>query len=227
MASAIEMIHAFSLIHDDLPAIDDDDLRRGKPSCHKKFDEATAIMAGDALIALAIEILSQEYGLELNSQRKIINIISYFMGSNGLIGGEMLDIEITKKRDITINYLREIYLLKTGKLLSASVQIGALASGCDDAKILDNLNKYSENIGLAFQIHDDILDVTQPTEILGKKQGSDIELGKITYPSLMGLDQSKKIINDLHDEALEALQNTGYEFIRLKQIAKYIISRSY
>lgn len=213
-AAAIEMMHAYSLVHDDLPAMDDDELRRGRPTCHIKFDEATAILAGDALQAQAMNVvLGVPASMVMTSDQQlwISRALSAAAGAQGMVAGQMLDLEAensTDKTHQTGNLLRlqNIHKSKTGALIKASVQMGALCaaeSPSNDA--LAALNTYGEKIGLAFQVIDDVLDIESDTETLGKPVGSDEGLNKLTYPALLGLEASKQHAQDLHDEAIESL----------------------
>lgn len=225
-ACAVEYVHAYSLIHDDLPAMDDDDLRRGKPTCHIQFDEATAILAGDALQSHAFEILTDETKCDLSdSQRlKITHLLATAGGPHGMAGGQMLDINATQK-SLSLNELEKMHSLKTGALIEASVLMGALCSNQVSKAQLTTLSYYAKNIGLAFQIVDDILDETSDTETLGKQSGADKALGKATYPSLMGLDQSKKTAQALIDDALNSLQEIGDNTALLRSLANTVINR--
>ena len=225
-ACAVEYVHAYSLIHDDLPAMDDDDLRRGKPTCHVQFDEATAILAGDALQSHAFEILTDETkGNLTDSQRlKITHLLSTAGGPHGMAGGQMLDIDATKKL-LSLNELENMHRLKTGALIEASVLMGALCSTTVNNTQLNTLSHYAKNIGLAFQIVDDILDETSDTETLGKQIGADKALGKATYPSLMGLEKSKETAQTLIDDALNSLHEIGDNTALLSALANTVINR--
>lgn len=193
LASAIEFIHCYSLIHDDLPAMDNDDLRRGKPTCHKAFDEATAILAGDALQTLAFELTSQPN--ELPNQIVIINLLAKATGSLGMVGGQSFDMQSTDS-NTTIDQLVNIHLLKTGCLFGAAIRMGALASTQITADSLELLDTFSHHLGLAFQIRDDILDVESTSLNLGKTAGKDASQHKATYPALLGLSAAKILLND-------------------------------
>ncbi|CAH0538907.1 (2E,6E)-farnesyl diphosphate synthase [Vibrio marisflavi] len=227
-ASAIECIHAYSLIHDDLPAMDDDDLRRGHPTCHKKFDEATAVLTGDALQTLAFTILS-EGALDSNaeSQRiKLIQSLSRASGAHGMCIGQALDLAFENK-DVTLQELESIHRNKTGALIKCAIQLGAYASGEKGVEVLPQLEQYAEAIGLAFQVQDDILDIISDTETLGKPQGSDEELCKSTYPALLGLEGAIEKAQSLLEEALQALQAIPYNTELLEQFARYVIERKH
>ncbi|MEM7207393.1 MAG: (2E,6E)-farnesyl diphosphate synthase [Pseudomonadota bacterium] len=229
IAVAVELIHAYSLVHDDLPAMDDDDLRRGKPTCHKQFDEATAILAGDALQALAFSLLANDQGdlLVTDSTRlKMIALLGEAAGSNGMAWGQAIDLEVVGKQ-IDLQTLENMHRLKTGALIRASVQLGAMAAETQNAALLQKLNDYAQAVGLAFQIVDDILDVTSDTDTLGKPQGSDAAQGKPTYPSLLGLDGARRHAQDMHQRALACLQDLGEEFSFLRELSAYIVRRSY
>ncbi len=227
-AVAIEMIHAYSLIHDDLPALDNDDLRRGKPTCHKVFGEATAIIAGDALQSSGFEILSKldTHYISYENELKMIRLLAQAIGSSGMAGGQELDIQAVN-HNISLKQLEKIYKLKTGHLLEASILFGALAANCNDLKILSNLKKFSERIGLAFQIHDDIIGILSKTEILGKTQGADLNLGKPVYPVLVGMTRAKQREKDLYHEAINYLDKTGMNITYLKALSEYIIQRTH
>ncbi|MFK5971329.1 MAG: polyprenyl synthetase family protein [Candidatus Marithrix sp.] len=217
-ACAIELIHAYSLVHDDLPAMDDDDLRRGKPTCHKKFDEATAILVGDALQTLAF------YALSHTKNTAMFKTLA--SGSLGMVIGQAIDIDATGQA-LNITQLENLHNNKTGAIIRASVKLGALSCENVDPEVIDKLDNYARCIGLAFQIQDDILDVEATTEILGKAQGSDIANDKVTYPSLLGMDASKQMAKDLVVEAIDNLTNLGKQAEPLRWMADYIITRHY
>ena len=227
-ACAVEMIHAYSLIHDDLPAMDDDDLRRGRPTCHKQFDEATAILAGDAIQALAYEILADERHFKLPEAQhlKMLHCLTQASGARGMAGGQAMDLASVGKT-LSLQQLENMHQLKTGALIRSSILLGArCARNTDDEKILA-LDEYSKCIGLSFQIHDDILDVTADTETLGKPQGSDQQQSKPTYPSIIGLEKSKELALEQHDKALSHIQQFGEEADTLRQLSAYIVERDY
>ncbi len=217
-ACAIELIHAYSLVHDDLPAMDDDDLRRGKPTCHKKFDEATAILVGDALQTLAF------YALSHTKNTAMFETLA--SGSLGMVIGQAIDIDATGQA-LNITQLENLHNNKTGAIIRASVKLGALSCENIDTEIIDKLDNYAKCIGLAFQIQDDILDVEATTEILGKAQGSDIANDKVTYPSLLGMDASKQMAKNLVVEAIDNLTILGKQAEPLRWMADYIITRHY
>ena len=227
-AAAIELIHAYSLVHDDLPAMDDDDLRRGQPTCHKAFDEATAILTGDALQTLAFHVLADGLDDELPASqlKDIINTLATSSGSRGMAGGQAIDLESVGK-ELNVAQLENMHIHKTGALIRASVRMGALCKPGIDKKTLKKMDHYAKCIGLAFQIQDDILDVEADTETLGKTQGSDIAKNKPTYPSLMGMDEAKQMATELVNDAIETLQPFGEAAEPLKAIAQYIIKRAY
>jgi farnesyl diphosphate synthase len=225
-AASIECIHTYSLIHDDLPAMDDDELRRGHPTCHIKFDEATAILAGDALQTLAFTILSEgKLSPQAEQNRiKMITVLAKASGARGMCLGQALDLNAEGK-DISLNQLETIHINKTGELIKASVRLGALSSGDLDTEIATYLDKYAEAIGLAFQVQDDILDVISDTDTLGKPQGSDIKANKSTYPSLLGLKGSEVKAQQLLEDALHALACIPHETQQLEEFARYVIER--
>lgn len=199
VAAAVEMLHTFSLIHDDLPCMDNDDFRRGKPSCHKAFDEATALLAGDALQNLAYEIIA-ECDLKSEIKVRLIKELTFATGIEGMIGGQILDMEY-EKNPADSDLLKKMYSLKTGALLKAACKMGCIAAEANEIYI-ENAEKYAENLGLAFQITDDILDITGNQDILGKPVGSDKENGKITYASLVGIEKSQLEVEKLTEKAI-------------------------
>lgn len=223
-ACALEMIHTYSLIHDDLPAMDDDDFRRGRPTNHKVFGEALAILAGDGLLTEAFRCLSNP-GWKIPADRRldIVRIVAEGAGANGMVAGQVLDLEHEgKKCDEKI--LEKIHKHKTGKLLTASVLAGGRAGGAE-GKTYDALLRYGQAIGLAFQIADDILDLTATTEELGKDSKSDLKKGKATYPSVLGMEASKKRAQALLDEALQAIKILGPKSEMLAFLARFIVER--
>lgn len=225
-AAAIELIHAFSLVHDDLPAMDDDDLRRGRPTTHKAFDEATAILAADALQPLAFSVLATDPELQVPAATRLrmIALLADACGSLGMTGGQSIDLN-SEGRQLTAEQLEHMYKLKTGCLLEASVLAGAYAADADDAT-LSRLKSYIESLGLAFQIRDDVLDIEGATEIIGKQQGADIERHKATWPALFGMDAAKQKTRELLDCALSEIEPLGPGAEPLRDIARYIVSRS-
>ncbi len=223
-AAAIEMIHAYSLIHDDLPAMDDDELRRGKPTSHIRFDEATAILAGDALQTRAFEILATNNAINSDERLHQISELAGASGAAGMVGGQMVDIEATGIAQ-DVERLQQMHTMKTGALIQAAVRLGYLASADVTDGQRQALDRYAESIGLAFQIRDDILDIESDTETLGKPQGSDLAANKSTYPALLGMDAAKAKAAALHQDALDALDIFGSKGLHLRQLANYIIDR--
>ena len=227
VACALEMIHTYSLIHDDLPAMDDDALRRGKPTCHMAFDEATAILAGDALLTLAFQILSSVAisGIDQAATMwlRVIHLISSAAGYCGMIRGQMIDIA-SEGRQLTLAELQSMHRLKTGVLIEASLCSGAVLGGLNSDRI-KMLESYARNIGLAFQVADDILNVEGDPEMMGKAVGTDKLRHKSTYPALLGLPESKKFAKDLVKNALQALESFDKKAEPLRAIANYIITR--
>ena len=226
-ACAVEIMHAYSLIHDDLPSMDDDDLRRGRPTCHKAFDEATAILAGDALQTLAFQILATDPKIITNdTQRlKMIATLSLASGSSGMAGGQAIDLASVGTK-LNIEELENMHSHKTGALIKASAEIGALSAKKIDPELFLCISNYAKYIGIAFQIKDDILDIESDTSILGKPQGSDLALNKPTYPNLLGLAGAKEMANKLHYKAIKCLDVFDEKAKMLRQIADYIIKRS-
>ncbi|SHF65642.1 (2E,6E)-farnesyl diphosphate synthase [Vibrio gazogenes] len=225
-ASAIECIHAYSLIHDDLPAMDDDALRRGQPTCHIRFNEATAILTGDALQTLAFTILA-EGSLAEHAEPyriKMIQALTNASGAMGMCMGQALDLE-AERRQVTLSELETIHRHKTGALIRCAVRLGALSAGEKGQSILPYLERYADAVGLAFQVQDDILDIIGDTQTLGKPQGSDSKHHKSTYPSLLGLDGAEQKTQSLLDEAIQALASIPYNTDLLKQFAQYVIER--
>ncbi|NOI56473.1 (2E,6E)-farnesyl diphosphate synthase [Vibrio coralliilyticus] len=225
-ASAIECIHAYSLIHDDLPAMDDDELRRGQPTCHIKFDEATAILTGDALQTLAFTILADgELSPEAETYRiKMVKALAEASGANGMCLGQALDLS-AEGRKVSLAELENIHRNKTGALMKCAIRLGALAAGQKGSEILPQLDQFADAIGLAFQVQDDILDIISDTETLGKPQGSDQDLDKSTYPALLGLEGAINKAHTLLTEALQALEAIPYNTELLEEFARYVIER--
>ncbi|MDH0121375.1 polyprenyl synthetase family protein [Stutzerimonas stutzeri] len=225
-ACAVELIHAYSLVHDDLPAMDDDDLRRGQPTTHKAFDEACAILAGDGLQSLAFEAMAQaEHNPQDAALRlRMFAVLARAAGPAGMVGGQAIDLgSVGLKLDR--DALELMHRHKTGALIEASVQLGALASGHADADNLASLSQYARAIGLAFQVQDDILDVESDTATLGKHQGADIARDKPTYPALLGMDAAKAYALELRDQALHALRPFDTAAEPLRELARYIVER--
>ncbi|MEE9614909.1 MAG: farnesyl diphosphate synthase [Thermodesulfobacteriota bacterium] len=222
-ACAFECIHTYSLIHDDLPALDDDELRRGRPTCHKVFGEAAAILAGDALLTSAFGIIAASKGVERKSLVRVVGELARAAGSTGMIGGQMVDLE-SEDKEIEFAELEYIHIHKTGKLILAAVRCGAILGGGTAAK-LESLTRYGEAVGLAFQIADDILDVEGTREELGKNTGEDAKKKKATYPALMGLDASRERAGELVARALVAIEGFDEGAEPLRAIARYIVER--
>lgn len=227
VACALECIHTYSLIHDDLPAMDDDDLRRGKPTCHVVFGEAEAILAGDGLLSFAFELLSHpevRQGLTPVAQLRMLRLVARAIGPLGMVGGQSLDLA-AEGRAIEFAHLRLIHGCKTGALITASVQAGAIF-GKADKKQFAALSRYGEQIGLAFQIVDDLLDVEGSTEDLGKTAGADAQRNKATYPAFFGLAQTKVMAQEAVEAAIAALENFDAHAEPLRALARYIYERN-
>jgi len=208
IAAAIELLHVYSLVHDDLPSLDNDDLRRGKPSTHKYFDEAIAILVGDALQALSFEILSESYKkIKKIDQINLINSFAQYVGQYGMVGGQAIDIDINQK-DLSLNKLLEMYKLKTANLISFSCQVGGIVSGAEQKKI-NALKNFGNNIGIAFQISDDILDVIGDEKVTGKRVGSDLKNNKKTFLNFFDIDNSKREIKKYCDLSISSLKIFG------------------
>ncbi len=232
-AAAVECIHAYSLIHDDLPAMDNDDLRRGKPTCHREFNEATAILAGDALQTLAFHILARGMAdhIDAATQVDMINLLAIASGSRGMAGGQAMDLAAVGVA-ISVAELENMHIHKTGALIRASVKLGAMCANSRQSNTglpaqLDSLDHYGKCIGLAFQIMDDILDETGDTATLGKTGGADRARNKPTYPSIIGLDASREMAGDLCDDAINTISEFGEAAEPLRDIARYILERSH
>jgi geranylgeranyl diphosphate synthase type II len=223
LPAALEMIHTFSLIHDDLPALDNDDLRRGLPTCHVKYGEALAILAGDALQSLAFEVVARS--LEAAPERKVDILLMLGEACTHMVFGQTADIAAERRTDVSLNELKSIHSSKTGALLHASICTGARAAGANAAQ-MQALSRYGKTIGIAFQIVDDILDVTGDDATLGKPAGSDLKHDKATYPKLVGLDESKRLARAAEQEALVALEIFGESAEPLREIARYIVERN-
>ncbi len=221
LASSLELIHCYSLIHDDLPAMDDDELRRGNPTTHKKFDEATAILAGDALQPLAFELIST---IKTSDRNKVqmISSLSEACGYLGMVGGQIKDINSNQIKDL--ESLDSMHSEKTGRLIQASIETAGILSGLS-ASDIESLKEYGGKIGLAFQIQDDIIDIESPASVSGKDQGSDIGKDKTTYPSLVGLEASKVRAQELSNDAKKILQPINKNTDNLDKLADYIVSR--
>lgn len=226
-AAAVECIHAYSLIHDDLPAMDDDDLRRGQPTCHRAFDEATAILAGDALQTLAFELLSTDaLGLAPARQLQMLQVLSQASGSRGMCGGQALDLAATGQQ-LTEAELSQVHQLKTGALIQAAVQLGVLAGTDEAQQYYSDFTEFAAWLGLAFQVQDDILDVTSSTETLGKTNGKDEAANKSTYVQLLGLAQAQVKVTQLHQKALQALHRIPYNTQLLENFAEQLLNRDH
>jgi geranylgeranyl pyrophosphate synthase len=227
-ACALELVHAYSLVHDDLPAMDNDDLRRGKPTCHKAFDEATAILAGDALQTLAFELLARDPALAIDPKQRLTMLtqLAQAAGSAGMAGGQAIDLDAVG-RPLTLAGLEDMHARKTGALIRAAVALGALSAPNIDADRLAQLDVYARAIGLAFQITDDILDVEGDTVTLGKPQGSDQKHAKPTYPALLGLDRARALAREQRATALESLRSLGDNGQLLGEIADFIVERTH
>ncbi len=226
IACAVELIHAYSLIHDDLPAMDDDDLRRGRPTCHKVFGEAIAILAGDALMTLAFLVLARDAALPGGAKARLamIDTLAWAAGSRGMAGGQAMDLDAVG-RDIDLTTLENIHIHKTGALIRASVRMACLADPGLAPDLAERLDHYAKCLGLAFQIRDDILDIEAPTAILGKTKGKDQAQDKATYPALMGLEAARQAATDLVKEALASLDPFDAKADPLRWLAAYIAQR--
>ncbi|WP_299495573.1 (2E,6E)-farnesyl diphosphate synthase [uncultured Shewanella sp.] len=223
-AAAIECIHAYSLIHDDLPAMDDDALRRGQPTLHIAFDEATAILAGDALQSLAFDIISQDIsGLGANQHLSMVQALAKASGYNGMCGGQAIDLDSTNKQ-IDLNKLTQLHRLKTGALIRCAVELAIIAADISQDE-RRHLFDFADAIGLAFQVQDDVLDITASTEELGKPQGSDTDANKSTFPKLLGLAGAQQTAHTLIQDALSALAKLPYNSQLIAEFARYIIER--
>ncbi|MDX8127409.1 farnesyl diphosphate synthase [Methylomonas sp. OY6] len=227
-ACAVEFIHVYSLIHDDLPAMDNDDLRRGKPTCHKAYDEATAILAGDALQALAFDILANDPAIQAGAEArvKMIAALTRASGSQGMVGGQAIDLG-SVGRKLTLPELENMHIHKTGALIRASVNLAALSKPDLDVDVAKKLDHYAKCIGLSFQVKDDILDVESDTATLGKTQGKDVDNDKPTYPALLGMAGAKEKAQELHEQAVASLTGFGSEADLLRDLSLYIIERTH
>ena len=224
-AAAIELIHAYSLIHDDLPAMDNDDLRRGHPTCHIQFDEATAILAGDALQSLAFEILTQTPHISAAQKLALVQILAQASGAQGMCLGQSLDL-ISEHKQISLAELEQIHRNKTGALLGTALKLGFICSPQHaDQNLEQTLTRYADAIGLAFQVQDDILDIEGDSAEIGKPVGSDLDLDKSTYPKLLGLAGAKQKAQDLYQQALSELEGIPFDTGALRALAEFIITR--
>ncbi|MBL4673868.1 MAG: polyprenyl synthetase family protein [Arenicella sp.] len=226
VAAALECIHAYSLIHDDIPAMDDDDLRRGQPTSHIKYDEATAILAGDALQTLAFEMIASASSDLSDAQARSIGLkLAISSGQIGMVGGQILDIQATHCQ-LNRDALENVHRRKTGALINAAVICGALCSDDTSELQLSSLSDYADNLGLAFQVVDDILDIESSTQELGKPSGSDVENGKATYPALIGLQESKKLAQTLYQESIVSIAAISDNTSLLEDLAQLVVKRT-
>jgi farnesyl diphosphate synthase len=230
-AAAVELIHAYSLVHDDMPCMDDDDLRRGKPSCHKQYDDATALLVGDALQTLAFQILSQpDFCTQAKRQLEVVHLLAVASGSRGMAGGQAIDLA-SVGQNLNQAELELMHIHKTGALIRAAALLGAYCAG--EKEVESNIERikaidhYAQNIGLAFQVVDDILDAEADTEVLGKTAGKDAESNKPTYVTILGLGRAKQLARELHENALQPLAVYGEEAKRLVELAEFITQRSF
>ena len=225
LGAAIEMMHTYSLIHDDLPALDNDDLRRGQPTCHKVFGEAIAILAGDALMTRCYQVLADLPNIQDSAKIRIVSEIAFATGTvDGMIGGQVVDLE-SEGKPIDAQILEYIHHSKTGALLTACVRCGAIAAGAKPSE-LNMLSEFGSKIGLVFQIVDDILDVTSSSETLGKTAGKDEKVKKATYPALYGIEASRKKARELAGDALKCIESFGEQANALRSLAQFIVSRT-
>ena len=226
VAAALEMIHAYSLIHDDLPAMDDDDLRRGKPTCHIQFGEATAILAGDGLQSLAFQQLTELQNIPADHMVRLLSMLASYSGCQGMVAGQAIDLAATGQ-GLNLDPLKTMHRHKTGALIEASVLMGAIATGAATEQQLAVLKQFAADIGLAFQIQDDILDVESSTEQLGKQQGSDALNQKSTYSSIMGLEEARTEATKLYQQSVASLDIFAERADPLRQLASFIVNRAY
>jgi farnesyl diphosphate synthase len=226
-AAAVELVHVYSLVHDDLPAMDDDDLRRGRPTCHRAFDEATAILVGDALQALAFDVLAHDDGGVVNAAARLemIRILAYASGTSGMAGGQAIDLA-SVGCNLTPEGVENMHRRKTGALIQCSVLLGATAAGVQAGPNLEMLRRFGADIGLAFQIQDDILDVEGETAVIGKLAGADVARNKPTYPSTIGLPAARARARELCEGAIAALAPLGAAAAPLAELARFVVSRS-
>lgn len=226
-AVAVELIHAYSLVHDDLPAMDDDDLRRGRPACHVAFDEATAILVGDSLQALAFETLASAHGVDAETRVRMVGLLAAAAGWRGMTGGQAFDMAATAAPALPVEALRRLHAAKTGALFRAATQLGALsAEPTIDADRFEQVTRFGETIGTAFQITDDVLDATATTAALGKRSGADAANAKNTYPALLGVAASRALAKQTLDEALGILADLGCAAGPLAQLARATVHRA-
>ncbi|SVC55108.1 uncharacterized protein METZ01_LOCUS307962 [marine metagenome] len=223
-ACAIELIHIYSLIHDDLPAMDDDDMRHNQPSCHKAFGEAQAILAGDGLQALAFEVLTKDESIEPNIRIELLKLLA--ISAYEMAEGQSIDLSVVSKT-VDIELLNQMHQKKTGSLISCAVKFGALLNTNIDSKDIDILDSYSNNIGLAYQIQDDVLEISSTEEVLGKRQNSDLEKEKPTYPAILGLDESIRVYKDLYKEAIEDISGLSVNAEPLRKLTEKLMYRDF
>jgi farnesyl diphosphate synthase len=225
-AAAVELIHAYSLVHDDMPCMDDDVLRRGKPTCHVEYDEATALLVGDALQSLAFQLLSEHrLNEDAAKQLQMVKLLAIASGSRGMAGGQAIDLASVGKQ-LTLPELEQMHIYKTGALIRASILLGAHCGNLDQTQ-LDKLDRYGKCIGLAFQVVDDVLDSEADTATLGKTAGKDANNDKPTYVTLLGVQAAKKMAAELHGDALDTLVEFGAAAQRLRELADFIVKRKY
>ncbi len=225
-AAAVELVHAFSLVHDDMPCMDNDDLRRGKPSTHKQYDDATALLVGDALQSLAFQLIAQDTHIQDTQKIKMLHILASAAGSRGMAGGQAIDLESTGLL-LTQAELEVMHLHKTGALIHAATLMGAYSNEQENEEKMHAVDHFSKSIGLAFQVVDDILDAEADTQTLGKTAGKDAQANKSTYVTLLGLSKAKELAAELHANAINALSNYGQEADLLRQLAHFITQRSF
>ncbi len=226
-AAAVELIHAYSLVHDDLPCMDDDVLRRGKPTVHVEFDEATALLVGDALQSLAYQLLAENVlADEPRAQLEMVKLLASAAGSRGMAGGQQIDLEATGKA-LSVPELEAMHIHKTGALIRAAVLLGAACGGAADASVRERLDQYAKTVGLAFQVVDDVLDAESSSATLGKTAGKDSRAGKPTYVSVMGLARARELAQELRHNAHEALAPLGAGARRLRELADFIVLRKF
>ena len=222
--AAIEYVHVYSLVHDDMPEMDNDSLRRGKPTCHVQYDQATALLVGDALQTLAFDVLSRPVNLPAAQQLQRVQVLARASGSEGMAGGQGIDLANVGK-DLSLAQLQHMHGLKTGALIRAAVALGGLSCSDVSDALLADLDVYADKLGLAFQVIDDVLDCEQDTATLGKTAGKDQQVEKSTYPALMGLEQAKAYAQELHNQAMDALAYFGAQAEELTQITQFLLSR--
>ena len=223
-ACAIELIHIYSLIHDDLPVMDDDDMRHNQPSCHKAFGEAQAILAGDGLQALAFEVLTRDESIEPNIRIELLKLLA--ISAYEMAEGQSIDLSVVSKK-VDIELLNQMHQKKTGSLISCAVKFGALLNTNIDSKDIDILDSYSNNIGLAYQVQDDVLDLSSSEEILGKRQNSDLGKGKPTYPAILGFDESVRVYKDLYELGMEEISGLSVNEETLRKLTQKLMKRDF